>query len=240
MQWYTATFSRIEDVTDRHKRFWLTIEEVENFEFTPGQFITLELPIDEPKRPKRWRHYSIASPPNGNTIELIIVRVPGGKGTTYLFEEAKVGDRVPLRGPVGKFTLPEDISNVDICLIATGTGIAPFRSMIWHIYNKNIPHKKLYLIQGARNINELLYYQDFAELENKMENFQYLPVLSRETPPNWNGHKGYVHQVYKDMFKAGDNVLFYLCGLRNMIDEARKNLTDMGFDKTQIKFEAFD
>ncbi len=240
MQWYQAVFSRIEDVTERHKRFWLTIEGIKNFEFTPGQFITLELPIDEEKRPKRWRHYSIASPPNGNTIELIIVRVPGGKGTTYLFDVAKVGDKVPLRGPLGKFTLPEDISSVDICLIATGTGIAPFRSMLWHIHNKNIPHKNLFLIQGARNLKELLYYEEFLDLEKRLKNFRYIPVLSRETPPNWHSYKGYVHQVYKEMFKPREDILFYLCGLRNMIDEARDNLTQMGFNKKQIKFEAFD
>ncbi len=235
-QWYTACLSRIQDVTPRHKRFWFQLQDTDHFDFLPGQFITLELPIDE-RRPKRWRHYSIASPPNGNEIEIVVVRVPGGKGTTFLFEQAQVGDCFPLRGPQGKFVLPDDLTERPICMIATGTGIAPFRSMLWHIYRKQLPYHSLYLVFGARNRQELLYHDEFQQLQQNLERFEYHPVLSRE---QWEGHTGYVHDVYTRLFADHRPAYFYLCGLRNMIDEARQRLQQMGYDKSDIKYEAYD
>ena len=91
------------------RRFWIQIPELESFDFEPGQFVTLDLPIHE-KPAKRIRSYSIASWPDGtNVIELVIVFLEGGAGTTYLFNEVKVGSQLTLRGPQGVFTLPEPI-----------------------------------------------------------------------------------------------------------------------------------
>src|ERR1700750_2306986 len=118
--WRTGTFTRIEELIPGTRRFWIKIPEVENFNFKPGQFVTLDLPIHEQKN-KRWRSYSIASAPDGtNVFELVIVLLEGGLGTQYLFNEVSVGSEILLRGPQGKFTLPEQITE-DIYLICTGT-----------------------------------------------------------------------------------------------------------------------
>ncbi|MEY4739812.1 MAG: hypothetical protein RLZZ05_1196, partial [Bacteroidota bacterium] len=89
--WRTGKIIRIENETASTKKFWIEIPELERFDFVPGQFVTLDLPIhDQPN--KRWRSYSIASAPDGtNVFELIIVLMEGGLGTTYLFNEAVVG-----------------------------------------------------------------------------------------------------------------------------------------------------
>jgi ferredoxin-NADP reductase len=122
---------------------------LERFDFKPGQFVTLDLPIHE-KPNRRLRSYSIASWPDGtNVFELCIVLLEDGAGTNYLFNEIKEGSEITLRGPVGVFTLPDPIEK-DLFLICTGTGIAPFRSMIHQIIQNNIPHQNIHLIFGCR------------------------------------------------------------------------------------------
>ena len=89
--WRTATVVGIENETPDTRRFKLNMDELDRFDFVPGQFITLDLPIHE-KPNKRWRSYSIASYPDGsNQIELLIVLNPEGLGTNYLFNEVVVG-----------------------------------------------------------------------------------------------------------------------------------------------------
>src|SRR5689334_7433559 len=130
--WRTGIITRIEQETENTRRFWIQVPEIENFDFVPGQFVTLDLPIHE-KPNKRWRSYSIASWPDGtNTFELVIVLLEGGLGTHYLFNETTVGSTLTLRGPQGVFVLPQVIDR-DVFLICTGTGVAPFRSMAHHI-----------------------------------------------------------------------------------------------------------
>src|SRR3982751_3950674 len=123
--WRKGIVTRIENETASTRRFWIKVPDIESFDFVPGQFVTLDLPIHE-KPNKRWRSYSIASWPDGtNVFELLIVLLEGGAGTTYLFNEIKEGSELILRGPQGVFTLPEPIER-DLYFISTGTGIAPF------------------------------------------------------------------------------------------------------------------
>src|SRR5215210_9098177 len=105
--WRTGKVIRIENETYNTKRYWIQVEELERFDFEPGQFVTIDLPIHE-KPNKRWRSYSIASPPNGtNSFELLVVLLEGGPGSTYLFQEVQVGSTLTLRGPQGVFILPQ-------------------------------------------------------------------------------------------------------------------------------------
>jgi ferredoxin-NADP reductase len=225
----------IVDETPNTKRFFLEMEGTNNFDFQPGQFITLDLPIHE-KKNKRIRSYSIASAPNGtNIIELVIVLLEGGAGTTYLFNEIKIGSEIDYRGALGHFVLPENIPN-DLFLICTGTGIAPFRSMIHYLHasKKDIPN--ITLIYGTRVKTDILYYQEFLDLANKIPNFKYIPVLSRE---KWDGAKGYVHAQYLNLCKDIPEAQFMLCGWRAMIDEARENLKTLGYGKENVHFELY-
>ncbi len=233
--WRIGKVTRIENETDDTRRFWIVVPELVAFDFIPGQFVTLDLPIHE-KPNKRWRSYSIASWPDGtNSFELVIVLDKMGAGTPYLFNEVKVGSELSLRGPQGVFILKEPLDE-DLVLICTGTGIAPFRSMIHHIKNNNIPHKNIYLIFGCRTQASLLYYQEMLNLQNEMPGLKFIPTLSRE---QWDGHSGYVHAVYEELFIDRRPAKFFLCGWKGMIDEARKKITDMGYDKKLIHFEIY-
>ncbi len=249
--WVQATVTKVLDETATTKRFFFEIPSLERFDFEPGQFVTLDLPIHEVKN-KRWRSYSIASAPNGtNTFELVIVKLEGGKGTSWLWENGHVGSEITLRGPLGKFVLPEVLDR-DLYLICTGTGIAPFRSMVHHIKNNHIPHKNIYLIFGTRVISDLLYPGEMQGLHEEMDSFNYLPVCSREPSDNPHGIRtGYVHGVYESVVKekpfttnedgtiSPSPAYFFLCGWKNMIDEARQRLTDLGYDRKSIHYELY-
>jgi CDP-4-dehydro-6-deoxyglucose reductase len=236
LSWRKGKVIRIDDHTATTKRFWIEVPDTTSFDFLPGQFVTLDLPIHE-KVNKRWRSYSIASwPDNSNVFELIVVLMEGGVGTQYLFNEIKVGSELSFRGPQGIFTLQEDDFQKDIFLICTGTGIAPFRSMAHFIKENNIPHKNIYLIFGTRTKKDLLYYEELSQLSKGFPGFSYMPALSRE---EWDGHKGYVHAIYEELCKAKQPASFFLCGWRNMIDEARKKIVEMGYDKKTIHQELY-
>ncbi len=236
--WRTGKVIKIEDATHNTKRFWIQIPELSTFDFRPGQFVTLDLPIHE-KKNKRWRSYSIASHPDGtNIIELVIVLLEGGAGTHYLFNEVNEGSELILRGPQGVFTLPEPVEK-DLFFICTGTGIAPFRSMLYYIHQHNLPHKNIYLIFGCRKFSDALYADEMKEIEKELKNFQYIQTFSRENPGN--GFKtGYVHAVYKEIVNDHKpDASFFLCGWKNMIDDAREKIIAMGYDKKDIHFELY-
>ncbi len=183
--WQTGTVIRIEQEAAQTRRFWIQLPELSSFDFQPGQFVTLDLPIHE-KPNKRWRSYSIASWPDGsNIIELVIVFLEGGAGTTYLFNEVTVGSQLTLRGPQGIFTLPEPIEK-DLFLVCTGTGVAPFRAMTHHVLDKNIAHREIYLIFGCRQFGDCLYRRELTELAEKDSGLPLYPHLfPRDRHSRW-------------------------------------------------------
>jgi ferredoxin-NADP reductase len=233
--WRTGNVIRIEDETSDTRRFWIEVPELAFFDFIPGQFVTLDLPIHE-KPNKRWRSYSIASWPDGtNIFELVIVLDKRGAGTPYLFHEVGVGTALIFRGAQGVFILREPLDN-DVFMICTGTGVAPFRSMIHHIKNYNILHKNIYLIFGCRTQSSLLYYNELTNLQNEIPGFHFIPTLSRET---WHGNTGYVHPIYELLCIDRKPAEFFLCGWKGMIDEAKKRIFEMGYDKKQVHQEIY-
>ena len=169
LTWHKGILSHSTQVTNNTRLFYFKLEGMSTFDFKPGQFVTLDLPIHEiPAR--RRRSFSIASAPNGsNEIELVIVLLEGGAGSNYLFNEMKEGEALQLRGPQGIFTLPEIIDR-DIFLVCTGTGIAPFKSMLDYLRDNNVPiSHDIYLIFGTRTQEDLLYYEEMKQLEKELE-----------------------------------------------------------------------
>jgi CDP-4-dehydro-6-deoxyglucose reductase len=233
--WRKGIVIRILQEAPATHRYFIQVPELERFDFEPGQFVTLDLPIGE-KTSERWRSYSIASWPDGtNVFELVIVLAEGGKGTDFLFNAIKEGNEISFRGAQGKFTLPENIDR-DLYLICTGTGIAPFRSMVHHILNNNITHRHIYLVFGCRKKSDILYYDELVDLSHRIENFHYYPTLSRE---EWEGKTGYVHEVYAALLKEKPPAYFFLCGWKNMINDARHRLAELGYNKKEIHFELY-
>jgi CDP-4-dehydro-6-deoxyglucose reductase len=211
----------------------------------PGQFVSLDLPIDE-KPSRRIRHYSIANAPSEDTYELIIVKKPGGKGTEYLWE-LPIGSEIEYEGPSGIMVMGDEIKK-NYIFICTGTGISPFRSMLEYIKENKIETGDIHLVFGARNKENILYYNEMIQLEKDLPQFRYHIILSRES---WNGNQGYVHLIYESIveqyFKQIENesynnldIEFFICGWKEMVKQAKSNLQSLGFDKKQIKIEIYE
>lgn len=244
-KWYDSKVVKIADESPTTKRFWLETVPEEKLDFKAGQFVTMDLPISD-KRLKRWRSYSIANAPDeDNTLEFCIVNMNGGAATEYFFNEVKEGTNIKFKGPDGNFTLKEPVEK-DLVFICTGTGVAPFRSMIWDLYEHKKSHKNIHLIFGTRHADGILYQKEFEELQQKMPGFKYSVALSREENLNPADYpfemvKGYVHQLYLETYKdVRADVDFYICGWSNMIDDAVANLlVHLKYDKSQIHYELY-
>ncbi len=234
---YEVEVIKIIDETAMVKRFYFKVSPDEKFEFKAGQFVMLDLPLDSRVI---TRSYSIASAPTDDTLfEICAALKADGQGTPWLWKNLKVGTKLRCSEAVGKFILPESI-NHDLCFIATGTGIAPLRSMIMDIYAKKMLHKNIYLIFGNRWAKDILYRTEFEELQVLHPEFKFIPVLSRETSIVGEGRLGYVHQVYQELFANQRKAHFYLCGWSAMVREAQANLKGMGYTKSEIKLELYD
>jgi CDP-4-dehydro-6-deoxyglucose reductase len=237
VQYHDAEIIDIIDESPIVKRYYFKMPESLGFTFKAGQFVMLDLPI-EAKFTNR--SYSIASAPNNEgTFELCIVLKEDGMGTPYLWKNIEVGTKVKTAGPFGKFVLHDEI-NTDLCFIATGTGIAPLRSMLLDIYEKNIPHKDIYMIFGNRKEQDILYRAEMEALQAKHPEFKFIPVLSRPDD-TWKGATGYVHPYYMDYLgNEKKEVVFYICGWSSMVREARDKLKEIGYSKLELKFELYD
>lgn len=232
---FDARIIKIIDETPSVKRFYFKVEDPEAYTYKAGQFVMLDLPIESKVH---TRSYSIASAPNNDKeFELIIVHKPGGLGTEFLWKNVGEGSLIKASKALGKFCLPEQIDR-DLCFVATGTGIAPLRAMLYEILQTKALHHNIYLIFGNRYEQDILYRNELEKLENELSQFHFIPVLSRAE--KWKGKKGYVHQVYQELFADKSPAYFYLCGWHQMLHDARENLEKLGYDKQFIKFESYD
>ena len=186
------------------------------------------------------RNYSVASWQDGtNQFELIITNLKGGAMCDYLFNEAKVGDEFIYRGPMGVFTLPDNLMERDIYMVSTGSGISPFRSMINDIFVNKKEFKNIKLFFGTRTEKDIVYRKELENIQEQLPNFEYIPTLSRESVPGIA--KGYVHKHYLDLIdKLDHKPLVYYCGWDRMIREGRDHLTERGFEMSKdIRVEIF-
>ena len=232
------------DIIKETKTNWRFIFEsplYDKLDFVSGQLVQLAIPWNP-----KWgsggeyltRNYSVASWPDGtNRFELIITYLPGGKMCDYLFNDAKIGDEVIYRGPMGVFTLPETIDR-DIYFVSTGSGISPFRSMLGYIDKHKIPTKNIKLFFGTRKEEDIPYYEEMKNYQKTIPNFEYIPCLSQE---KWEGHNGYVHSAYLPIIdKMDEKPLIYFCGWDRMIREGREHLAERGYEMMKdIRVEIF-
>ena len=229
------------DVIKETKSNWRFVFEsplYNEINFTPGMLVQLIAKIGEPD--SIVRNYSIASWPDGtNRFELIITYLKGGAMSEYLFNEAKIGDEVVYRGPMGVFTLPDNLMDRDIYFVSTGSGISPFRSMINYLHQNKIPFKNIKLFFGTRKESDLLYRKELEKIQEELPNFEFIPCLSREDKPEF-AH-GYVHEHYLDLIDNTDTKPWvYYCGWDRMISEGRQHLDERGFEMIKdVRVEIF-
>lgn len=167
----------------------------EPFEFVPGQYARISYEDKEP------RVYSIASSPNRAEIELCIRRVPGGELTPDLCDRTVEGDDMFVRGPYGDEFMLQDLSERDLVFVATGTGAAPFKSMIDYTFEESLDEfegdkRDVWLFVGSSWKDDLPYREEFLELAEEHENFHPVMTCSREEYlSGWDGETEYVQHT---------------------------------------------
>ncbi|RMD45297.1 MAG: ferredoxin--NADP reductase [Aquificota bacterium] len=213
-------------------------------DFLPGQYVALGLPPEAPK--VSWaeqgdketikegrlirRTYSIASPPsNKEYLEFFIAVVKDGVLSPRL-AALKKGDKLfTMPKTAGAFTL-EGVNNAEkIFLFATGTGIAPYMSMLRDKTIFNLANS-VYLIYGVRYETDFCYDQELEKLKQSEPKFNYLKTVSRPST-NWKGRKGYVQDYINDgtlnINPKTDHI--FLCGNPNMVEDVSSRLLKQGF-----------
>jgi CDP-4-dehydro-6-deoxyglucose reductase len=214
------------------KHFTFDVPEVEQLPYLPGQFVSFTRDFDGKRI---TRAYSTASAPNGNRFELCLNRVQDGIFSPWLFT-LDPGATVDMKGPLGYFTWKHPVR--DSILVATGTGIAPFRGML-AAYLGVGGDRDVMLIYGVRYEESLLYRTEFESLAKTHPNFRFVPTLSRANDA-WTGARGRVQPHLLDAIGDRRDVDVYVCGLKLMVDDVRAALKELGFDRKQVVFEKYD
>jgi ferredoxin-NADP reductase len=204
----------------------------ESFAFTPGQFVSLVHQFDGLEV---TRAYSIASAPGGNRFELCLNRVKEGVFSPWLFA-MNPGDTVDMAGPLGYFVLRNPAR--DALFVATGTGIAPVRSILRANLAEPRPAQAT-LLFGARYPASLLYRAEFDAMAATQPAFRFWPTVSRPDA-SWTGRTGRVQQHLLEAIGDRRDIDVYICGLREMVDDVRTILKSVGFDRKQIIVEKYD
>jgi len=203
-----------------------------HFDFVPGQFVSFSALL---AGKQITRAYSIASAPGrGNRFELCLNRVPMGLFSNFLFEMKPGGD-VEMQPPLGMFVMRQPAR--ESLFIATGTGIAPFRSMLQSHLTESSP--TITLLFGVRYQSHLMYGAEFIQLALRFPRFRYWPTLSRPDP-DWRGRTGHVQEHLDEALAGRRDMDVYLCGLKAMVDDVRRLLKGIGFDRKQIFYEKYD
>ncbi len=220
------------DVAHEVRHFVFEVPEVEEFSFVPGQFVSLTENI---QGKKITRAYSIACAPRENRFEICLDLMPGGLFSPHLFS-LKPGDVVETSAPLGYFLLREP--RREAILVATGTGITPFRSILHAHLGQGDPHP-ITLVFGVRQEANLLYREELEDLAARYSNFRYWPTLSRPEP-GWTGRTGHVQPHVLEAIGDRRDLDVYICGLKSMVDDVRAKLKALGFDRKQIIYEKYD
>jgi ferredoxin-NADP reductase len=220
----------------------LEMEGGTRFGFVPGQWLSVK--ANTPDGEEITRAYSIASPPSENGhFAFCLNRVQEGFMSNYLcgLEE---GAKITFQGPFGDFTLRPPLH--DTVFIATGTGIAPYRSMLHWLLAPNDLGKtdrhqghQFWLLFGARHERDIYYREEFDRLAAEHANFHFLPTLSR-AQAEWKGLRGYVQEHLAEVVRTRTGMHAYICGLDKMVKANRELLKSLGWDRTSIRYEKYD
>jgi ferredoxin-NADP reductase len=222
-------------LTELTRQLEFEVSGTDRFGFVPGQWLSLRAPH---KGNEITRAYSLASPPAGNRFAFCLNRVQDGFMSNYLCDLLP-GAEITASGPFGDFILRPPIR--DTILIATGTGIAPFRSMLQALFADRASHaaRHFWLVFGSRYESDICYHAEFQRLAAEHANFTYLPTLSRGAP-DWKGLRGYVQEHVRPLAAGHTDRIAYICGLDKMVAANRELLKSLGWDRKAIRYEKYD
>ncbi len=237
---YSAVLTRKTQLSDNTMELELTFEQDSVFLFKAGQFVRL---FFEHEGKAYKRSYSIANSPKDfsqtRALRIAISAVAGGIATDY-FTTAAVGSLINVAGPFGVLTLEKDMPG-QLILVGTGTGVAPYHSMIPQLEQLADKGTPITIITGGRYRKELIYRDAFMGLAQDYPTVDYKICLSRESSENLKTREyaGYVQHLFNQLNLAPDKDIVYLCGNPSMVDDAAGALQGRSFPNQKIKREKY-
>lgn len=211
--------------------------------FIPGQFLQVHFHYDDGTATKR--SYSVGTVGDGSSpvqrIEIAVSYVDGG-AATKLLGGLQHGETIEASGPYGRFCLQDADSHPRYLLLATGTGVTPYRAMLPQIKKLLAAGgREVVLLYGARNEGELLYGEEFEAFAQGNPGFTFHGCLSREARslPRSGDRSGHVQNVLVELGPSAERDIAYLCGNPNMVDAAFAALKDFGLPVPQIRREKY-
>ena len=189
----------------------------EKLVFLAGQYI--EFLLKDGGR----RSFSMANPPHdSDLIQLHVRHVAGGQFTDHVFSKMKERDILRCEGPLGTFFLRED-SDKPIVFVASGTGFAPIKAIVEHMFHKGI-ERPATLYWGGRRPKDLYMNELASGWAAEHASFKYVPVISEARPEdNWSGRTGFVHRAAMQDFPDLSGHQVYACGVPIMVDSAKRD-----------------
>jgi ferredoxin-NADP reductase len=201
-----------------------------------GQHVDIRLTA--PDGYEAQRSYSIASAPEDPRLVLTVERLEQGEVSPYLFDVLTLGDELELRGPIGGYFVWTPGLGGPLLMIAGGSGVVPFRSMLRHrvATRSNVQARLLY---SARSIANVIYHDELMRLATDGANVVF--TLTREWPSEWTGYRRRVDmELLRDVaWSPSENPLVYVCGPSAFVESAANALVELGHDATRIRTERF-
>jgi len=235
LSWQLATVRERIDETARTKSIVLEAPRWQGHR--AGQHVDVRLTAEDGYQAQR--SYSIASAPEDSNLVLTVERLEDGEVSPYLVDELREGDELELRGPIGGYFVWEDRRGEPVLLVAGGSGIVPFRSMLRHhvAARHDVAVRLLY---SSRSLSEVIYREElmrFAAREEVDVRF----ALTREWPESWTGHRGRINQALLEevAWPPGEQPLIYVCGPTGFVETAAAALVAGGHKPGLIRTERF-
>lgn len=208
------------------------------FQFIPGQNVTIKTALDEIRR-----SYSICTSPLENELRIAVKKMNNGVFSSFANEKLKKGDVLEVLPPTGTFCIAIKASNKnEYVFFAAGSGITPIISIIKTILNTEV-QSNVTLIYGNKNVSSIIFKEELEALKDKhLERFRIYHILSREkTDSVFNYGRidlDKCHQLSK-IFRLNSVDEFFICGPEQMIFTVKDFLQNSGIDPEKIHFELF-
>jgi ferredoxin-NADP reductase len=232
LTWRVAEVVDIVDETPRVKTLRLDVDDWPGH--LPGQHVDIRLTAEDGYQAQR--SYSIASAPASGELELTVELVEDGEVSPYLLEELRAGDRFELRGPVGGYFVWEASRGGPLFLVAGGSGVVPFRSMLRQLVDEG-GGVEATLLLSSRTWDDVIYREELAGLDG----VRVVHTLTRAQPEGWDGYARRVDlQLLAEVGPAPARMpLVYVCGPTPFVEAVASGLVQLGHDPTAIRTERF-
>lgn len=239
VQTFPVILQHAELITPKIRHLAFTRADNDHFQSIPGQFISVHFEIEG--KPVR-RSYSIATiPGSSNLIEFAISYVKGGPASELLFN-IQPGHELQFSGPYGRLILREETIK-RYFLIATGTGVTPYRAMLPQIIEKLAadPSLEIWILLGVQYRQDQLYPADFLAYSAQQPRLHFRTYHSRDELIDAKSYefKGYVQSAFDELIPDAAHDVVYLCGNPNMIDNSYEILKELGFSAQQVRREKY-